>query len=165
MTIEYPAADVIIVPGAQPLADGSPSPALCRRIIQAVELYHHGASSRLLLCGGDHRRHLHTEAQQMAEIALREGVDGADIWQETQSRTTFENAHYGKAIIRRQGWHTAWLVSDSWHLYRARLVFSGSWLTMIRSQPCATAALPERLTGWGRELLAIPYYHWRLRRV
>ena len=50
-------------------------------------------------------------------------------WQESQSRTTWENALYSDELLTHQGIHSAWVVTQAWHMPRAMLAFANRRVT------------------------------------
>jgi uncharacterized SAM-binding protein YcdF (DUF218 family) len=115
-------ADVIIVLGAQVLEGERASPALRARVERGVALFHRGLAPRLLLSGGGHRGPT-SEAEIMRRIAAAQGVPDVAILLEPESRNTAENAYLSSAMMRRHGFESAIVVSDPFHLLRARQWF------------------------------------------
>lgn len=61
-----------------------------------------------------------------AEVAARELKDFFNVptrWIEPQALTTKENAAYTKAILEKAGIHKIILVTNEWHMQRAKLLF------------------------------------------
>lgn len=147
-------ADVIVVLGAAFRSDGTVSPALLRRLERGLALYRAGAAPRLLLTGGAPGEDADTrsEADAMAEFARATGVPEVDLVLEPEARNTRQNAAKAAAIMARQGWGRALLVTDSFHMPRARLLFRARGVEVI-SAPAADA--PKRLWPWLREAGAL----------
>ena len=59
----------------------------------------------------------------MRELAVALGGRSRRIVIEDQARNTFENAVYAGRIIRERGWRQVVLVTDDFHVPRARFVF------------------------------------------
>lgn len=135
-------ADVIVVLGAAVQPDGTPSAALLRRVRHGVALFHAGHGRALLLSGGAPRRPP-AEAELMRELALAAGVPDACIVVEAQSRNTYENACFSAALMRARGWSRALLVSEGYHLPRARIAFRLVGAPVAGTS--AAAAPPSRL--------------------
>jgi len=51
-------------------------------------------------------------------------------WIERGSRDTWENARMSAAVLRDQDIHSAYLVTDAWHMRRAILAFRGTGITV-----------------------------------
>ncbi|MEO5337179.1 MAG: YdcF family protein [Magnetospirillum sp. WYHS-4] len=115
-------ADVIIVLGAALRPDGSPSPALERRVARGVRAFREGLAPHLLLSGGA-VRHARPEAEAMAALALAQGVPAGNIVQEPRSANTFENALHCRLMMEERAWRRAVVVTDSFHMPRALFVF------------------------------------------
>ncbi len=158
-----PRADAIVALGAAFRRDGQPSPALVRRARHAVALYEAGAAPLLLFsggpCGGDGRR---SEAEAMAAIARGAGVPEAAILLEPRARNTRENAVLSAEILRPRGGQRVLLVTDAFHMRRARLVFRAQGLCVV---PAPVPEGPRRLLPWLREGAALLRdAPWALRR-
>jgi uncharacterized SAM-binding protein YcdF (DUF218 family) len=154
-------ADAIVVLGARLRPDGTPGPALSRRIATGVALYREGAAPLLLLSGGGERHR--AEAQAMAEAALAEGVPRGALLVETESANTVENAFLSAALLKRRGLRAVLLVSERYHLFRARLLFRRAGLVVVGSV-APPAALSEDWPMWLREAVALPRSLWRAQR-
>ena len=112
-------ADVIIVLGSQVRADGEPSNSLRSRTLRGIQLYQEGYAPQLFLTGGV-GRFPPAEAQVMRRLALQAGVpDGALVLDETATSTQ-ESIETVARLARERGWRTALIVSDPFHIYRAR---------------------------------------------
>ncbi len=118
-------ADVIIVLGGG--AEGTE-----RRATHGAALYHAGYAPVVLCTGGVDRQGV-SEALRCARTLVRHDVPAPAIALEEYSYSTEENAIEARAIMQRQGWHTAVLVSDSYHLWRARWLFEERGITVYTS--------------------------------
>ena len=136
---------VAIVLGAAVWPGGVPSRALLRRAEKAAALYRAGEVRRLLATGGI-GHHPPSEASVIRDVVMACGVPGDAIILEETSATTLENLAFAKALLP-PGTRVV-IVSDLWHLPRARL-------TARRLGLAATGAAPS-LKGahWGRVLRA-----------
>jgi uncharacterized SAM-binding protein YcdF (DUF218 family) len=137
-----PHADAIVVLGCGLHGDAA-SPALVRRVERGVALFRDGAAPLLLLSGGGGGAR--PEADAMHEVAVAHGMPAAAILLEPSSRNTHENAVGSARLLRDRGLGTVILVSDGYHLRRARRLFRGAGLDVV-----ATAHPPNR--GLVREL-------------
>ena len=113
-------ADVIVLLGAAVWPRG-PSPALQARIYHAAELYHGGYSDSLILTGGL-GQHPPAEAEAMRDALIGLGVSEAALHLEDQATNTVENLKYSREIMNREGWVSAIIVIDAFHVRRALLV-------------------------------------------
>ncbi len=112
--------DVIIVLGTPVDADGKPSPTMRRRVTRGIELYRQGRARRLFFTGGLGRP---LEAAAMRDLALDAGIPEKHIILEPTATTTLENAVRSSRLMSEQGYSSALIVSDRFHLPRAVLVF------------------------------------------
>lgn len=133
--------DVAIVLGAKVLPDGSPSPALARRVAHAVALARAGTVGTLLMSGGP-VRHAVPEAQVMRDLALGAGLPPEMVHIEERSFSTITNARFTAPMVAAQGWRRVLVVTDSYHLPRALYIFRRHGLTVTGS-----GARPERPSG------------------
>ena len=117
-------ADVIIVLGSGLRKDGQPGPALTRRTRHAADLWHKGIAPLVLCTGGQSEYYPRTEAAACREILLAAGLPDDTILMEERSRSTEENAIYSKQILDERRLARVVLVSDSYHMLRARWLFS-----------------------------------------
>lgn len=150
--------DAIVVLGAALNADGTPSPSLKRRARHGVALHRSGAAPVILFSGGVPVQGL-SEAEAMRAIALELGVEPERILLEEASSSTWENAHNSVDIARKHGWQRLVVVSDEYHLPRARFSFKQAGLVVASSAP-RVFEVPASTTlrqGVG-ELLALAYY-------
>lgn len=112
-------ADVIIVLGAAAY-DAKPSPVFEERIRHGLSLYRAGYAPRLIFTGGFGGSGARfSESQVARRYALRHGVPEKDMLIETVSRTTRQNLVEARALMQREGMHTAIVVSDPLHMARA----------------------------------------------
>ncbi|MDB4287669.1 YdcF family protein, partial [bacterium] len=56
------------------------------------------------------------------DYCVKEGIPANAIRIETDSQTTQENLVEAKKILSQEGWTDALLVSDPWHLKRAKMI-------------------------------------------
>lgn len=122
-TVDEPVrSDVIIVFGAALTDDGKPYRALSRRSEHAADLWKNGHAATIICTGGvgPNVRIPRSEADGCREVAMREGVPRTAIVLEETSRNTEENARNARRIMVEHGWNSAILVTDSYHMFRAR---------------------------------------------
>jgi uncharacterized SAM-binding protein YcdF (DUF218 family) len=119
--------DAIAVLGAALNPDGSPTPALIRRVEHGVARFGQGCAPRILFVGGygppTRPRPPRTEARVMAELARSRGVPADAVVLEEVSTRTLENAACTAQMMRRAGWSRVLVVTDAFHLPRALLCF------------------------------------------
>jgi uncharacterized SAM-binding protein YcdF (DUF218 family) len=144
-------AEVGVVLGARVLAGGVPSGALLARVEKAVSLYQRGLVPRLLFSGGT-GLHPPSEAQVMRAWAVRLGVPEEACLLEEQSHSTAQNARFSAEVLQRLGAGRVVLISDGYHLLRARQYFRlQGW--EVATSPAST---DERLG-------AVDRFYWTVR--
>ena len=153
------AADVIVVLGGGLDPDGSPNHVTVRRAAHGAALYAAGYAPAIVCAGGFTRGIPMSEAAACAEVLVAHGVPRAAIWLEEASHSTEENAIHTAVLMRQQGWQTALLTSDRFHLWRARMLFEKYGVTVAGTSP-AQATGPalnplEYVGSVGREVLAL----------
>jgi uncharacterized SAM-binding protein YcdF (DUF218 family) len=113
-------AEVIIVLGSRVSPDGQPGDSLRARTLHAIDLYRRHLASALLFTGGQGSDEPRAESAVARDLAMQNGVPPSAIFLETASTNTRENARFAAAICREQGWTTAIVVSDPYHVWRGR---------------------------------------------
>ena len=154
-------ADVIIVLGAGLRRDGRPGPALTRRSIHAAALWQQRYASHIICSGGrPDQLTPRSEAEVCAEILREHGVPADAIVLEERSRSTEENAIESKQVMAANGWKTALLVSDTFHMLRANWIFNLYGLDVSLSPVTETRPAPfDYVVAISREILAL---HWQV---
>ena len=151
-------ADVIIVLGSAVNRDGSAGPSLTRRAARAATLWKDGVAAAILCTGGLTEGRPRSEAAACRDVLVAQGVPAAAIHLEDRSRSTEENARFSRPILDAQGWHSAALVTDPYHMLRARWIFSTFG---IAHQPAPVGrdgiALGWYLNRLGREVIALQW--------
>ena len=115
-------AQAIVVLGARVDENGLPGTSLRARTLHAVQLYHQGLAPKII-CTGGVGTNPPAEAKAAALLALRHGVPAADVLLEDESTSTWENVSNTARICRAHGWTKVIVVSDPYHLWRARRNF------------------------------------------
>ncbi len=150
-------AAAIVVLGARVLPGGVPSGSLRARVERAVELWREGAAPLLVFTGGV-GEHPPSEARVMLGVAAALGVPESACLLEERSRSTWENARHTAALLHARGIDAAIIVSDPFHLFRARQHFrrQGIDATPVAA-PLEGRALrwTERVYWTARELVAL----------
>lgn len=146
-------APVIVVLGAAVNAGGVPGPSLRARTLHAVALYRRGVAPYLLFTGGV-GTFAPAESQAAALLARRHGVPQSAILREDTSTSTWENIEQATRICRAHGWSRVVVVSDAYHLWRARRNFAAMGIEALPS-PCERAAPLLRLRMTAREVLSV----------
>ena len=111
-------ADCAIVLGAAAWHN-KPSPVFKSRIDHAIDLYETRRVKAIILTGGYGKGADYAESEVAKKHCISSGVPAVDIFIETHSKGTEQNITEAKKIMSKQGFKTALIVSDPWHLKRA----------------------------------------------
>lgn len=114
---EQRSADAIVVMGAAQY-DGRPSPLFAARLDHAIDLFHAGIATRLIVTGGKQEGDRTTEAASARAYAVSHGVPDDAILAEDLSRTTLQSIRGVASLMRDEGLKTAVFVSDPSHMLR-----------------------------------------------
>jgi len=151
----------IVLLGAR-VGPGGPSPALLKRADHAARLYSAGGHDLILASGGGDGPQ--TEAEAAARHLVSLGIPPGAIRLETASRTTWENIALARPILRDLGVGPVVLVTDGYHMPRARLA---AWRLGLPARgsaaPRSAEARGKRLKAALREAPALAWYALRPR--
>lgn len=113
-------ADVGIVLGASLWGD-VPSPGLKERLNLVVQEYEAGRFQEIIVTGGyDTPQSTVSEAEGSKRYLVEQGIPEEHIWLESKSTSTLENLQYAQNIMVEHGWHTATIMTHTFHGTRAR---------------------------------------------
>ncbi len=160
-TDEARPADVIVVLGAAEYA-GRPSPVFRARLDHALSLYHRGIAPMMITTGGKGEDPQFSEGGVGRKYLIEHGVPGEVIIAETQSDNTDESTERVAVIMQKNGMKSCVVVSDGYHLYRAKQMLGRYGLQVYgapRPQPRPQGRW-QRMTLVLREILS--YTLWRL---
>jgi uncharacterized SAM-binding protein YcdF (DUF218 family) len=153
-------ADVIVLLGSMVYPGGQLGPALERRAQHAAALYRRGLAAHII-CSGGIGANPPAEAVVVCGRLAELGVPPAALILESDSHNTEQNAHFTTAIMRSQGWHSAVLASDGFHLFRATQMFEHAGVSVYPS-PAEITAGPmnpvERIVREMREVVGILWF-------
>jgi uncharacterized SAM-binding protein YcdF (DUF218 family) len=154
-------AIVVLAQGISPFGILGPESALPTH--HAIALYRQGLAPLLVFLGGAPGGG-RTEAEVRAELARLQGIPSEAILTEARADTTREEAALVKLLLQSRGVRTILLVTNSWHLMRARPLFERAGFT-VHPAPLDTLSDPDApenrlamMRGIVRELLAWVYY-------
>lgn len=111
-------ADVAIILGAG-ATDENISPVFRERINHGISLYKNKYVTKLIFTGGIGDGNQNSDAYIAMQYAVKQGVPESDILLEEMSTITQENIKNSKAIMDKNSFNTAILVSDPLHMKRA----------------------------------------------
>ncbi|MDF2548536.1 MAG: SanA protein [Anaerosolibacter sp.] len=107
-------SDCILVLGAGVRA-GRPSHMLEDRLLQGIQLYEKGASSRLIM-SGDHGRKEYDEVNVMKQFAIDAGIPSKQVFMDHAGFSTYESLYRARDIFQAK---KIIIVTQEYHLYRA----------------------------------------------
>lgn len=142
-------SDAIVVLGAAHYR-GRPSPVLRARLDHAVALYRRGVAPVLVLTGGTARGDTASEAAVGRRYVLEAELPDTALRLEEAGRTTAESLKAVAELLRAEGRERVVLVSDPFHVLRARRVARRLGLQAVAS--------PTRTDDIARRLLRQPGY-------
>ncbi len=106
--------DAIVVLGAAQY-DGTPSPALERRLDRAFELYEEGLADEIVLTGSKQPADRFTEAFAGFRYLTGKGVPESDLRIVDDGSSTYESLAAARRVLRDEGADRVLLVSDGYH--------------------------------------------------
>lgn len=154
-------SDVIVVLGAGLSHSGRPGYALTRRASHAAELYHAGYADTIICTGGIAPNQTRSEADACAQVLGWRDVPRNAILLEEQSRSTEENAIYSYPIIQANGFDDVLLVSDAFHVFRARYIFQSEGIT-VNLSPVPRENMQRQSRSYTHYILReVAALHWQ----
>lgn len=151
-------ADVLIVLGAGLRYDGEPGPALLRRTLHAAAVYKDGYAPMIICTGGIPQGRTISESEGCRDVLIDQGVPAEAILIERRSRSTEENATYARELMDENGFESAIVVSDAYHLLRAQWIFNIEGITVYTS-PTVNPPVGIYVFAVSREIVAL---HWQV---
>ena len=144
------AADAIVVFGAAEYV-GHPSPVYRARLDHAYDLFERGLAPVIITTGGAGKDLRYSEGQVGRDYLEGRGVPDVNLIAETQGENTDESVQRVATILRANGMHSALLVSDAYHLYRAQKMMAREGVQVyISPRP---GSVPK--TAFGRWIAAL----------
>lgn len=137
---EIPQVGAIVVLGGSTRQAAYPRPLVevnetGDRILYAAHLYHQNAAEHILLTGGTIEwlspGNTRPEAEDMAAVLAMLDVPEEALWLEPNSRNTYENALYSRAILDEADVDTILLVTSALHMPRSVRLFEKQELNVI----------------------------------
>ena len=119
MVDEARRADVIIVLGAAEYR-GRPSPVLKARLDHGLELYRQKLAPRILTTGGAGGDPHFTEGEVGRAYLVSQGVPSEAVIVESEGDSTVHSMTAAAEIMRRMNLKSAIVVSDGYHIFRAK---------------------------------------------
>jgi uncharacterized SAM-binding protein YcdF (DUF218 family) len=152
-------ADVILVMGAAEYR-GRPSPVLRARLDHALELYRRKLAPRILTTGGAGGDATFTEGGVGRSYLIDKGVPADAVVVETTGESTVQSIALAGEIMRRMGLASAIVVSDGYHIFRAKRMLEADGLTAYGSPRKEGSPDPPH-ERWNCVKQAIGYLLWK----
>ena len=162
LTDDIHAADVAIVPGNTVEQDGRPSARLSARLDQTLALYRQGLFREVIVSGGMGREGF-DEAEVMKRYLVENGVPEGSIHVDSGGATTHLTARNASRMMRENGWQSALVVSQYFHVPRMRLAMKRSGVTPVFSAHARyferrdVYSIAREVVGYGAYLLRADY--------
>jgi uncharacterized SAM-binding protein YcdF (DUF218 family) len=125
-------ADVIVVLGAAEYR-GRPSPVFKARLDHALDLFRHGQAPRILTTGGAGGDPQYTEGGVGRAYLVSHNVPSEAIIVEPEAESTAQSTAAAAEIMHRMGLASCILVSDGYHIFRARRMLAAQGLKVYGS--------------------------------
>ncbi len=123
LTDETPQSDVAIVLGNTVRPDGVPSPRLAARLDRCLELWRDGTVRAVIVSGGTGKEGV-PEATAMARYLIERGIPSQQVILDNEGVDTDATAKNAADLMRAQGYQSAIVVSQWFHIPRAKLAMS-----------------------------------------
>jgi uncharacterized SAM-binding protein YcdF (DUF218 family) len=154
-------SDMIIVMGAAEYR-GRPSPVLRARLDHAVELYRERFAPLILTTGGAGGDPKFTEAEVGRSYLIDRGVPPEQIVVENQGQTTAQSLAAAFEIMQRMDLRSCIVVSDGYHIFRAKKFLQAEGLTVFGSPRASTMQQPEWKSWWEYMRQAVGFALWQI---
>ncbi|MFI5117950.1 MAG: YdcF family protein [Terriglobales bacterium] len=125
-------ADAIVVFGAAEYV-GHPSPVYRARLDHAYELFQRGLAPVIITTGGAGKDPHYSEGQVGRDYLEARGIPDVNLIAETQGGNTDESTQRVAVIMHANAMHSGLLVSDAYHLYRAKQMMAREGVTVYIS--------------------------------
>ncbi|MCB1020823.1 MAG: YdcF family protein [Acidobacteria bacterium] len=153
-------ADAIVVLGAAQY-NGKPSPVLKARLDHALELYERKLASRIIATGGHGLGAKFSEGEVSRQYLSEHGVPAEFITVETTGQSTMQSVAAVGEIMDRMRLRSCIVVSDDYHMHRAKKMLEDAGLLVYGSPRDATPGDEwTRRKRFLRESLS--YLMWRI---
>ncbi len=153
-------AEVIIVMGAAEY-NGHPSPVLKLRLDHAVTLYERHLAPYIMTTGGPGGDPSFTEGGVGRSYLIDRGVPAEAVIVEDAGESTAWSLSAAGEILRRMGLHSCIIVSDGYHIFRAKRILQQEGFTAFGSPRLAgDTSVPKEWWQYFRQ--AVGYGLWKI---
>lgn len=146
-------AQAIVVLGANVQPGGKCGPSLHARTEHAVALYHKKLAPLIIFTGGL-GENAPAESVAASQLAHKLGVPTNAMLREETSTSTWENIGNASALCKARGISRVIVVSDGYHLWRARRNFAAHEIEAFPS-PCSREYSGAQTWMTAREVLSV----------
>ncbi|HLN02685.1 MAG TPA: YdcF family protein [Bryobacteraceae bacterium] len=153
-------ADIIVVLGAAEYR-GKPSPVLRARLDHALALYKEGLAPRILTTGGAGGDPVYTEGDVGRAYLVSRGVPSEAIVVDAEGASTVYSTASAAEIMRRMALKSCIVVSDGYHIFRAKRMLQSSGMKVYGS-PRSLNPPNDWRERWLYVRQAIGYLLWRV---
>ena len=151
-------ADVIVVLGAAEYR-GRPSPVFKARLDHALDLFRQGQAPRILTTGGAGGDPQFTEGGVGRAYLVSHNVPSEAIVVEPEAESTAQSTAAAAEIMHRMGLASCILVSDGYHIFRARRMLAAQGFKVYGSpRPSAPGEGPRQWWLYLRQ--SVGYLLW-----
>lgn len=147
-------ADAIVVLGAAQY-DGRPSPVLQDRLDHALELYHEGFATKIVVTGGRQEGDRFTEATAGYNYLREQGVPDEALLKEVHGKNSYESLAASARFLLDRGLESVVLVTDGYHAFRVREIARDLGLTAVVSPADSRLSGASELRHLVRETAAV----------
>ena len=154
------AADVILILGAAEY-NGRPSPVLKARLDHGLDLYRRGLAPLVLTTGGAGGDPMFTEGGVGRAYLIKQGVPAEAIIVEMEGETTMHSTAASAEIMQRMGLKSCIVVSDGYHIFRAKRMLEARGLE-VHGSPRAIATKKSWKDWWIYVRQAFGYILWTM---
>ena len=125
-------SDVALVLGNKVELDGTPSKRLRARLDRTLELFRDGFFPSIIVSGGTGKEGF-DEAAVMRDYLVSHGVPASQVITDSHGDTTFASAVNTARIAKEHGFKSVFVVSQYFHVPRARLALEHCNITEVHS--------------------------------
>jgi len=153
-------ADVIVILGAAEYR-GWPSPVLKARLDHGLELFREKLAPRILTTGGAGGDPVFTEGEVGRSYLVKNDVPSEAIIVEAEGESTVHSMAAAAEIMRRMGLKSCIVVSDGYHIFRAKKMLEAQGLKVYGS-PRPSSPRSDLRQWWLYCRQAVGYLLWSL---
>ncbi len=149
-------ADAAVVLGNEVLRNGQPSKRLQARLDKAAALFHAGLFGTIIVSGGVGAAGF-DEADVMKSYLVSQGVPAAQVITDSKGSNTLLTARNASKIMRGQGFSSAIVISQYFHITRSRVFLKDAGVPVVYSAHADYVELRDLYSTF-REVVALGVY-------